>query len=138
MRDRHTYPDTGGPNSCQPRSANSRKGIRANPHTAIPPRTAKCQATPRISHSNISTQNASRFVMPTSLPLKTGESVAITYEGRTVRAEVRLASRNGRSLVLVFEANLGGYAGMMPVFIDEDGSCIDLLYARPVAIERLT
>lgn len=39
----------------------------------------------------------------------------ITCDGRTVEGTVTLASSNGRSLVLAFEALLGGHAGMMPV-----------------------
>lgn len=47
--------------------------------------------------------------------IATGDRVLITYEGRTVPGAVVLASPNGRSLMLSFEAILGGYVGMMPV-----------------------
>jgi hypothetical protein len=50
---------------------------------------------------------------------KTGDAVQITCKGRTVVGSVLLASGNGRSLMLQFEALLAGYAGMMPVSWDE-------------------
>ncbi len=46
---------------------------------------------------------------------KTGERCRITYDGRTVDGAIKLASTNGKSLMLAFEALLGGYVGMMPV-----------------------
>lgn len=53
--------------------------------------------------------------------MKTGDRVSVTMEGRTVDAVVILASPNGRSLILQFEAILGGYVGMMPV-LDDHGT----------------
>lgn len=50
---------------------------------------------------------------------KTGEKCRVTYAGRTVDAVVRLASPNGRSLFLEFEAMLGGFVGAMPVLFDD-------------------
>lgn len=50
----------------------------------------------------------------------TGALVRVTYRQRTVDATVLLASGNGKSLMLSFEALLGGYAGMMPVLWDDD------------------
>lgn len=46
---------------------------------------------------------------------KQGERVDITYSGRVVTGRVELASKNGVSLMLAFEARLGGYVGLMPV-----------------------
>jgi hypothetical protein len=40
-----------------------------------------------------------------------GDSVRVTYAGRTVDAVIMIASSNGRSLGLEFEAILGGHAG---------------------------
>ena len=54
--------------------------------------------------------------------MKTGQAVRITCAGRTVDGTVALASSNGRSLVLIFEAVLDGHAGMMPVSRHDDGS----------------
>jgi hypothetical protein len=50
---------------------------------------------------------------------KTGESLQITCEGRTVPGTVRLASGNGWSLMLEFEAVLAGHVAMMPVLWDD-------------------
>lgn len=51
---------------------------------------------------------------------QTGESVTIRYRQKTAAGRVKLASDNGRSLMLEFDAMLGGYAGMMPVLWLED------------------
>jgi len=53
---------------------------------------------------------------------QTGEQVRITYEGRPVDGEVELASPNGRSLAVRFDAVLGGYVGMMPALWDEQSA----------------
>lgn len=58
---------------------------------------------------------------------KVGQRVALTFGGRTVEATVVLASANGRSLFLEFEAVLGGYAGKMPVLQEEGGEYRDLV-----------
>jgi len=52
--------------------------------------------------------------------MKRGDFVQLTADGRTVRAMVTLASANGRSLFLMFDAMLGQWAGGMPVSLDED------------------
>ena len=66
--------------------------------------------------------------------LKPGDPVIITYEGKTVHGFVRLASGNGRSLVLGFEATLGGFVGMMAISVEDDGRAIDLFMRKPVTI----
>jgi hypothetical protein len=50
--------------------------------------------------------------------MKTGDRVKITYKGRTVEGRVVLASKNQQSLMLGFDAMLGGYVGTMPVLMD--------------------
>jgi hypothetical protein len=50
-----------------------------------------------------------------------GDRVKIGWEGRTINAEVLIASPNGKSLMLQFEAIIGGYVGMMPVVQDDVG-----------------
>lgn len=52
---------------------------------------------------------------------KTGDPVVIGCDGRTVPGVVQLASANGKSLMLSFDALLDGHAGMMPVLLDDDG-----------------
>ena len=64
----------------------------------------------------------------------TGDKVSITFHDRTVQGEVKLASGNGRSIFLAFEAILGGYVGQMPVFRDEDGRYRDLLTQNEVTL----
>lgn len=73
-------------------------------------------------------------------PLQRGEFVVVTASGRTVRAMVTLASANGRSIVLMFDAMLGGFVGVMPVSLDDDdgtgaatGAALD---GMPVTITR--
>jgi hypothetical protein len=66
--------------------------------------------------------------------MKTGAAVRITHAGRTVRGAVKLASPNGRSLMLEFDALLGGYAGMMPVLQGDDGTYRDLVKGEPVDV----
>jgi hypothetical protein len=64
---------------------------------------------------------------------KTGDLVRITYEERTVDGAIKLASNNGLSLMLEFEAVLGGCVGMMPVLY-EDGEFLCLMTRRPVLL----
>lgn len=47
-----------------------------------------------------------------------GDLVHIEWLGRKVAGRIRLASPNGQSLMLAFDAMLEGYAGMMPVLWD--------------------
>lgn len=69
-------------------------------------------------------------------PLSEGEHVKITCEGRTVDGEVTLASANGRSIVVMFEAILAGHAGMMPVMQEDDGRYFSLIGRVPLDIVR--
>jgi hypothetical protein len=66
--------------------------------------------------------------------LQRGAFVEVTAEGRTVRAMVILASPNGRSLMLMFDGMLGGYAGTLPLFLDDDGIYRGLVDQMPVTI----
>jgi hypothetical protein len=51
--------------------------------------------------------------------VKTGDLVWIGCDDRTVEGTILLASGNERSLMLGFEAILGGHVGVMPVlFVD--------------------
>lgn len=49
------------------------------------------------------------------MTLKIGDRISIQYNGRTVPGEVTLASKNGLSLMIEFDAMLGGHVGTMPV-----------------------
>jgi hypothetical protein len=68
--------------------------------------------------------------------MSTGDRVKITFRGRTVLGKVTLASGNGRSLMLEFEAILGGFVGMLPV-VRLDGQYIDVFFGEPVEIVEL-
>jgi antitoxin (DNA-binding transcriptional repressor) of toxin-antitoxin stability system len=66
---------------------------------------------------------------------KAGDAVIITCDGRTVAGVVSLASPNGVSLILMFEALLHGHAGYMPVLKHDDGVFRSLIGAHPVQID---
>jgi hypothetical protein len=68
--------------------------------------------------------------------MKAGDHVWLELEGRRVRAEIMMASPNERSLMVRFEALLGGYAGMMPLLKDDHGVYRDLIEQRPVEVIR--
>lgn len=77
-------------------------------------------------------------VLPVGVPphiFRTGEECRITYGGRNEPAKVLLGSPNGKSLMLSFDAMLGGYVGMMPVtWHDEPGEFRDLICNLPVQL----
>jgi hypothetical protein len=56
-----------------------------------------------------------------SAEIKTGDKLRLTCDGRTVAGWVIMASPNGRSLAVGFEAILLGHVGMMPLLQDDDG-----------------
>ena len=70
--------------------------------------------------------------------LHRGQFVTITYEGRSTKAMVLLASANGRSLMLGFDGalwgRLGAFFGALPVLQDEAGVYRDLVADLPVEI----
>jgi hypothetical protein len=69
---------------------------------------------------------------------KTGELVRITYENQTVDGEVKLASSNGVSLMLEFDAMLGGYVRLLPcLWAENRNAFLDLIENKPVKIERV-
>lgn len=55
--------------------------------------------------------------------IKTGDKVTIVCRGamHPVPGTVLLASENGKSLALSFDAILDGHLGMMPVLLGDDG-----------------
>jgi hypothetical protein len=67
--------------------------------------------------------------------VKRGDKIELTYDDRTVEAVVTMASDNGRSLVVEFEALLIPYIGTMPLLQQEDGSFVDLMVGRPVVVK---
>jgi hypothetical protein len=67
--------------------------------------------------------------------LKTGDQIAITFEGRTVGGRVEFASSNGKSVMISFEAILGGFVGMMPVSREDDGTYTLVFGGAPIVIK---
>jgi len=76
----------------------------------------------------------------TARPFRRGDFVIISAHGATKDAMVVLASANGQSLMVMFDGGLfwpgaeGGYAGMMPLLQQDDGTFIELINRRPVEI----
>jgi hypothetical protein len=68
--------------------------------------------------------------------MKTGDTVRLTFAGRTVRAQVALASQNGRALALTFAGVLGGYARTLLLLRDEAGTYRELSGTEPATIEE--
>jgi len=75
-----------------------------------------------------------------STPFKKGERVLVVMDdGAEVEAFVILASGNGRSLMLCFEATYAGFVGMLPVLDwDGHGEYFALGSDKPVTIKRPT
>jgi len=69
---------------------------------------------------------------------RTGDQCWLRYLDRTVRAEVSLASGNGRSLMLRFEAVVDGHVGSMPVLMDADGVFRSLVTEEEVTLCPVT
>lgn len=65
----------------------------------------------------------------------TGDPVTIGCQGRTVQGVVELASPNGKSLMLSFEAMLAGHVGMMPVLLEDDGVFRSIISGIAVELE---
>jgi hypothetical protein len=53
--------------------------------------------------------------------LRTGDAVFIQCRGSSAPGKIMLASSNGKSLMLAFDAMLDGHLGMMPVLMNEQG-----------------
>jgi hypothetical protein len=70
--------------------------------------------------------------------LARGDRVRVQAFGRHVDAIVEIAAGNGRSLMVSFDALLGGYVGMMPLLWSQDRTCYqDLIRGEKVVIETL-
>jgi len=70
----------------------------------------------------------------TILTFKTGDTVLISFQGKSAVGEVFMASDSRLSLTLVFETRLGIYHGLMPVLWMEGEGYVDLMEASPVVI----
>lgn len=68
--------------------------------------------------------------------LRTGDLITISYQGQELPGEVMLASSNSRSLVVGFEGILAGFAGMMAILVEEDGTAKVILRDTEVELRR--
>lgn len=70
--------------------------------------------------------------------MKRGDYVWIERNGQRVQAMVTLASPNGKSLMVSFDAMFHGYAGTMPLLQDEaTGEYTDLMEGHLVKVTRI-
>jgi len=70
------------------------------------------------------------------LKIRRGDRVQIDYDNHTVEGECRLASANGKNMILTFPEMppLGDYFGLMPVLQDDRGVLRDLIQRRQVRV----
>lgn len=66
---------------------------------------------------------------------KRGDFVEITAGDKTVDGMVTLASENGKSLMVMFDAMLDGHVGVMPISVDASGF-VALFTGTPVTLRR--
>lgn len=67
-----------------------------------------------------------------------GDAITISAEGRTLQGRIIMASPNGKSLVIGFDAMIGGYVGMMPVSHEDGDRYRDLINDHEILIARRT
>jgi hypothetical protein len=70
--------------------------------------------------------------------LREGDRVDLATDERAVPAVVELASDNGRSIAVAFEAIVLGYVGHMPIRLDDDGHWICAMDGARVHLRRPT
>lgn len=72
-------------------------------------------------------------------PLRRGDFVLITTDkGQAVHGMVTLASQCGKSIVLMFDAMIGGWVQMMPCSQVGSSDRYEALDGMPVTLRRLT
>jgi len=64
------------------------------------------------------------------------DEIEIDSDGRTVDGIVIFASPNGISLMLGFEALLGGHAGIMPVTMRDAATGVSIIDGTEVTIRK--
>lgn len=70
------------------------------------------------------------------MKFRSGDSVDITADGRTLAGMVTLASPNGVSLMLEFDGMLDGHLCAMPVQQEPDGRFVSLFTGKVVTLQR--
>jgi hypothetical protein len=66
--------------------------------------------------------------------LNKGDTLILGCKGEQFLATVSLASPNGKSLVVLFNAMIDGHLGMMPVTVDERGDYCSLINRVPITL----
>ena len=70
------------------------------------------------------------------MTLVKGDKIEIDNDGRTVEGVVVFASPNGISLMIGFDAMLGGHVGMMPVTMTTEINGYSIMDGTEVVIRR--
>jgi hypothetical protein len=66
--------------------------------------------------------------------VKLGDQVLISVDGRVLDGEVLLASANGKSLLIGFDAMIGGHLMQMPLLLEHDGVYRSIIDGTEVAL----
>ena len=66
-----------------------------------------------------------------------GQLVKLTAGEHTVTAEIAMASKNGKSLFVRFEAIVNGHVGGMPLLQDDAGIYKSIVTGEPVTLEAV-
>jgi hypothetical protein len=66
-----------------------------------------------------------------------GDFVWVEQGGSQMKAMVTIASKNGRSLVVMFDGMFAGYVNMMPLLADEQGEYRDLISHSVVTVKKV-
>ena len=66
-----------------------------------------------------------------------GDAIEITCGDRTVEGVVLIGSPNNVSLMIGFEALLHGHAGMMPIFLHDDGVYRSIIDGTEVTLKKV-
>ena len=69
--------------------------------------------------------------------MKRGDVVRLVHEGVSVDAFVALASENGASLLVMFDALLDGCVGSMPLYRGGDGQYRNIMTGTPITVEEV-
>lgn len=67
---------------------------------------------------------------------KAGDAIVIGYMERKIDGVIELASANGVSLMLGFDALISGHAGRMPVMLGADGIYRSILDDTEVTVTK--
>ncbi|MBT1509362.1 hypothetical protein KIP88_02510 [Bradyrhizobium sp. SRL28] len=66
-----------------------------------------------------------------------GDNIEVTCEGRTADGVVIMASENGLSLMIGFDAMFGGHLGMMPVTMRDGVSGYSIIDGTEIVLKKV-